>query len=311
MKNLTLMLVSALFVVACSGTGGGDSDGGTPAPTNKFTVAGSSITVDDLVSAPTSLGHVNPLATSQVYYGRVFYKSGANYYGGTVHFTLNKHTSYAAYFSNFYLDYLAQINAYGTSTPIVTTSTDLSVTAAYNPTTNYVSIQSGVSRFVSFSLDFGNNTNFADVTNAGVIFSSDFSTMVGGNNSSFFFIAQKASSQPTVAISDITGNWSLANFTVNGSGAVNVSSTSTVSVTGTGGNNLTAFTGTNSISGAFQGETALSNSTVGNFAFGFDTFARTPPTADGTIDGSFLLSANKNFILGINTYAGVYFAASK
>lgn len=311
MKTITrslLVLAVVTVLSGCSGSSGGPS---TSSSTNKFTSSGSAITIDSITSS-VSGSSLTAQATSQVYYGRVLYVSGSNLYAASIHFTLNKDSSTAAYFSNFSLDRLVQVSSITAATAVVSSPMDLNVTAAYNSSTNGLSITNATSRFVRFNLDFGDNTHFADVTNAGVIFSSDFSTMVGGNNSSFFFIAQKASSMASVSNSDLVATWSLANFTVSGAGSISVSSTSSVSVSGTGGHGLNAFTGINSNVGAFKGEVTLNDSGTGVYLFGYDTSGGSgTPTADGQVDGGFLLSPDKQFILGYSIYDGVYFAASR
>jgi hypothetical protein len=232
-------------------------------------------------------------------------------YGASVHFSLNKESDSYAYFSDFYLDRLVRYDSYSGATSIVTTSTNLSVASAYS-STNVLRIRSSTSRFIAFSVDFGNNTYVSDIVDAGVIFSSDFTTMVGGNNSTFFFIAQKASSMASVSSADIQTTWLLANFAVDSTGLASVSSTASVTPSGTGGRGLLAFTGQNSSTGAFKGETALTDSGVGAFVFGFDTSGGSgTATADGTIDGAFLLSPNKDFLLGYNFLNDRYFAASR
>lgn len=306
MKLIVILLVSSVIIAGCSGGGGGGGGGGGSA-SNKFTASSAPLTVDDMVSPAKSAAGI---LTSTTYYGRVLYTSGGHLFGASIHFTLNKNNGTTAYFTNFYLDRLVQVTAYNSATAIVTTSTNLNVPGSYNSGTNGVSIGSATSRFVNFNLDFGDNTNFADISNAGVIFSSDFSTMVGGNNLSFFFIAQKASSLPAVSSSDIQSSWSLANFTVNGSGSIVLASTSTVSVAGTGGHGLLAFTGSSGGS-SFAGETSLTDSGTGVFIFGFDSTPVGTPSADGTLDGAFLLSPDKKFILGYDDVNAQYFAASK
>ncbi len=305
--KICLSLVSLLFIAGCSGAGG------TSAATasNAFTSAGSDLTMDKITSAASG-SSVSSLATSQLYYGRVLYKSGGNTYAAAIHFTLNQDTVSTAYFTNFFLDRLVQVSAVTASSPIVTTSTDMVVSSSYNASLNGLSIAGASSRFVRFSLDFGNNTYFADIVNAGVIFSRDASTMVGGNNASFFFIAQKAASLPSASLTDLSSTWSLANFLVNTSGVISVTSTSSVGIAGVGGHGLTSFKGTNSVSGAFEGEVALNGASAGIFILGFDS---TPgngiPTHDGFVDGAFLLSPDKNYLLGYNTLNAVYFAASR
>lgn len=300
-----------LLLAGCSGGGGGGSaGGGSTTSSNKFTQSGSPITVDDMVSGYSSTSiHTNSVL--QTYYGRFLRKSGSDIYSGLIRFTLNKTSSTTGYFTDFYLDHYVQITSAITATTLVSATTNLSVGGSYNASTNGLTVADASSRIVNFNLDFGNNTYFSDIANAGVIFTNDFNTMVGGDNASFFFIAQKGSAHASSTMSDLIGSYGIANFTVDGAGSVAVTSTSSVAVGGTGGNALTAFYGTNSLSGAFQGETTLTNSATSTFVFGYDTGGNSPATADGPIDGIFLLSPDKKCVLGYSFYNSNYFAASK
>jgi hypothetical protein len=195
------------------------------------------------------------------------------------------------------------------SDSLITDSTDLDVDPDYNSSLNQISITNATSRFVGFDLDFGNNDYFPDIQNAGVFFSADFSTMVGGNNSTFFFIAQKVTLQPDVTSNAINGDLSVINFTVSSSGAVIIDSTASVSVGGTGGNGFTGFTVTNSSSGDFDGELSLTDATAGCFIFGYG-YGDGSMTALG-INGGFLVSADQNLAVGIDLSSGLYFAAEQ
>lgn len=298
--------LAAFVLTACSGGGGGGGSGALTS-SNKFSASGTPITIDDIVSASKASA---PASTSATYYGRVLVSDSGTLYGASIHFTLNKHDATTAYFSDFYVDRLAQLTGYDSATGLITTPSDLGVSGVYNALTNSISIANASSRFVSFNVDFGDNTHFDDISNAGVVFSSDFSTMVGGNNLNFFFIAQKASSMPSVSATDIKTSWNLANFTVSG-GTILFTSTSSVTVGGTGGHGLIAFSGSDSLGTSFGGETSLADAGTGIFVFGFDSTPTGTPSADGTLDGVFLLSPDKSYVLGYDDMNGNYFAASK
>lgn len=110
----------------------------------------------------------------QTCYGRFLYKSGSIIYSGLIHFTLNKTSSTTGYFTDFYLDHYVQITSAITATTLVSTTTNLSVGGSYNVSTNGLTVANASSRIANFNLDFGNNTYFSDIENAGVIFSNDF-----------------------------------------------------------------------------------------------------------------------------------------
>lgn len=306
MFRLVVLILSVAIAGCSDSSGGGSGSGGKQ---NSFTMSGNSVSIDGITSTGTSaeLG----AQSVQQYFGRVLIANSSNLYSGTFSFKLNKHSSTQAYFSDFSVDRLVQINSLSSVTPIITSPTDMTVNPAYSASGNSVTISSSTKRFVSLKIDFGNNTYFSDVPNAGVMFSNDLSTMVGGDNSSFFFIAQKATSIPSVSISELVNSWGLVNFTVDGGGTIDIVSTSTVTVGGTGGNGLTAFKGQTPGVAAFQGEAALIDPVGGVLAFGFDDSTTGTPTAYGPIHGVFLISPDKQYMLGLNADQGTYFAGSR
>jgi len=311
-KLITLAAIS--MMVACSGGGGsGGGSGGSSTSTNKFTASGSPITTDAMVSAYASSSVVQPMSTSQVYHGRALMKDiSGDIYAAAFHFTLNKNDSSTAYFTNFYIDYMVQVTGYVTSSNVVTSSTQITLASnTYSAMTNSVTIANASSRFVNFNIDFSNNTYLSDISNAGVIFTNDFNTMVGGDNASFFFIAQKASSLPTVTAADLLGTFKLVNFSIDGTGSIAIDSTSTVVVQGTGGSGYTAFKGQDSQGNSFQGELTLNNSNTGALVFGYDDDAGNPPTVATAFVGAFLFAPDKSCVLGYDTTSSLFFAASK
>jgi hypothetical protein len=116
---------------------------------------------------------------------------------------------------------------------------------------------------------------------------------------------------PSLTLADILNSWGLVNFTVVTSGLIDVVSMSTVNVSETGGNGLTAFKGQTPGVVSFQGELGLVDSQSGIFIFGFDSQTTGMPTAAGPIHGAFLMSPDKNYCLGLNASEGTYFAGSR
>ncbi|GEM_PF-6858187 len=305
-------------------TSGSDSStsGSTNPPPNikSFSATGSPITINDIVNGTSSNStssivsftdqEVSASATSAFYFGRFYYVAGTHLFSGTGKFKLNKENDNEAFFSDFTLDHLSEITGLASHNNIVTSSTNLAVSPSFNATRNHVEISDATHRFVRFDLDFGNNAYFGDISNAGVIFSSDFSTMVGGNERTFFFIAQKIGSQPDVSLSAIMGNWKSICFRVDPrSGAVTIASTSTVNVSGVGGNGFTAFTGLNSLGNNFDGELTLTDATSGAFFYGFGSGGGTPTARE--IDGAFLVSADQSLVVGYDLLDNIYFAVER
>ncbi len=314
-KNLKLCLsiLSIIFLsffnTACSSDGGSSGGNASIESTNGFTSDGSPLTVNRMVENPSS----SSLSTATDYYGRfVAEDDSGNLFVGTAHFTLNREDDNTAYFSDFYLDYFARVTGYNSSTTIQGSSSDLGVPVGYNSNTNSVTIANSSQRIMSFSVDFTDNSNINDVNAATMVFSTDFTTMVGGA-SDFFFVAQKASAHSTASIDDLDGAWGLVNFTA-ASGEMTIDSFAQVVATGTGGNDLQAFTGQNESGGApYGGEYDIVDANAGAFAFGFDLEyqAGDTPTASGDIHGIFLQSPDKNVLFGVNSLESIIFAATR
>lgn len=323
---LVFLLVGAIASVSIGGAGGcgststgsvdnTDDDGGGGAGSSSeasWSASGDALTIDDIVNDSGSEPSldlfekkaVTASSSAPFYFGRFLLSDGFDLFTGSIKFKLNKRNSVSAFFSNVTLEHYSMVVIGADDTDIVTSSTDLAVSDSFDASTNHVEIDNAATRFIGFDLDFGNNEFFGDITNAGVVFSSDFTTMAGGNNESFFFIAQKVSSQPDVSESAILGDFNIFNFTVSSSGEVTDEGTSTVTVGGTGPNGFTAFIGTNSDSGDFNGELFLTDATSGAFLFGY---------GDEGIDGAFLLSGDESLAVGIDIGSGdaVYFAAER
>lgn len=315
MKKIKYLLgCLGLFVILANCGGGSDSgsDDDSATGTESFSDSGSSLTIDDIVNGSSSSSSLNTSfvtvsSSAPFYFGRFIYYDSSSIFTGAVKFKVNKNDDDSAYFSDFSLEYLSEVLSVSSSDSLVTDSTDLDVDPDYDSSSNQITIANATSRFVAFDIDFGNNDYFSDIEDAGVFFSADFSTMVGGNNSTFFFIAQKVTSQPDVSSSAIEGDWAVITFSVGSTGSITANSTASVSIGGTGGNGFTGFTGTNSSSGDFDGELSLTDATAGCFMFGYGS-------GDGTmtalgINGGFLVSADQNLAVGIDLSSGLYFAA--
>lgn len=315
MKSTFRVAPLLLFLVIFAACGGGGSD--TPDTTQNqnqasstprnWSAASSALTIDAIVNTPAAGKAV--YTTAPFYYGRFLYTDQVNLYTGSVKFKLNKEDDSHAYFSDFTLEHYSKVTDYDEHADLIASSKDLQVEGSYDLNSNNATIDNATSRFVAFDLDFGNNAYFGDITNAGVIFSADFTTMAGGNNATFFFIAQKTDAQPDVSLDSLSGKWNVINFTVSSRGIINKTSTSSVTVGGTGGHGFTGFIGTNSRSVAFDGELALTDPTSAAFVFGYGSGNGTM-SAYG-MDGAFLVSADESLALGVDITNAYYFAAEK
>lgn len=266
---------------------------------NEFTSTGTALSISKIAD--------------EKYYGRVLFRSAGNLYGAAISFNLNTNDAQTAYFANFSLDRLVLFVNITTAITIISSPVDLSVPGSYSFASNGLSISDTLSRYVGFNINFGNNANITDVFSAAAVFTRDFTTLVGGDDSTFFFIAQKASSLPTVTESDLLGRWYMIDFGVTGFGNIQLGSLSRLTAGGTGGAGHTIFTGIN-ITGerVYGGEFKMTDSGVGASGLGYDS---TPTgddiTMDGTVDGVFLLAPSKKFILGFDARNDRYFAGSR
>lgn len=322
MKHLRLRSViltaclGLLGLAGCSSSGSGGGD-------KSWSASGENITIDNIAngsgssSSESGTGKVSTSTSAAFYFGRfMLVGSDGKLYSGSFKFKMNKQSSSTAYFSDVSLLHFSRADTISTNTSLVSTATDLQVTAAFSSTTNTISIADATKRFVGFDVVFGNTTAFAPLSisgilDAGIIFSRDFTTCAGGDDNSFIFIAQKVDSQPDVSTEDTLGEWNATNFSVTSSGTISTSSTSTVSISGTGGSgsSFRAFTGVNSVSGNFAGEMVLNDATSASFFFGYGATA-TSTTATGT-HGAFIASADKTLVVGYDRSSGLYFAVEK
>lgn len=301
-----IFLAFIMFFVAC---GAGSSIGEGTVSSKSFTDSSDPIEMDDIVNSlpAPSLKKVDTSSTAPYYFGRFLLVRDGDLFSGSVKFRILKESDDFGYFSDFTLEHMSEVLSITTNTEIVSSSEDLEVSGSFDSSNNTVSITNATERFVSFSINFGNNDYFADIIDAGVVFSSDFTTMAGGDNEHFIFIAQKVESQPDVSEDAIEGDWSLLYFTVSGS-LINSLGTGSVSVGGTGGNGFTAFTGEDDAGESFGGELGVNDETSGAFFFGLSSDGST--TAEG-IDGAFLVSADENLAIGYNVTGEFYFAAER
>lgn len=294
MKSLLLIGLSAfagLSLSACSGSsggGGGGSGGGTA--TNKFSGSSRAMTAADV--APTSRTGI------QTYYGSFLYKTGSDVYAGGINFTLENNGA-QLYFKTFAFEKVIHYTAYNASGSQLTAGQSCFTNGTYNATTNFVNINSTANRLVNFSVDLQatcNGAGIADINNAGVIFSNDFTTMAGGDNASFFFLAQKASSQGTFTLANMDGTANLYWFDVDNSGNITTVTSNSASVTTTSGSWTTADT---------SGVLKLADSATGAYIYKYNH------TGASSIDGGFVVTPDKNFLMGIDLVTGYYFAASR
>ena len=291
-------MIGPCFLNGCAG---GNGQSGSILD-NEFTSVGSAMSS-------------SKIAEDSTYYGRLLFKSNSGQlYGASIRFGLKTNNSSSAYFADFYLDRLVLFANMTTVVPVVTSPVNLNVPGSYSFSTNGLTITDTLNRRVGFNINFGNNVNVSDVLNAAAVFTRDFSTMVGGDNSTFFFIAEKASSMASVTAADLLGAWFMIDFKVAGHGLLDIGIPSKMAVGGTGGAGFTVFRGT-SMTGAtvYGGEYHISDAGTGASGIGYDSTPEDASTIsmDGTVDGAFLLAPSKRFILGFDARNDKYFAGSR
>ncbi|MBI4411317.1 MAG: hypothetical protein HY541_02395 [Deltaproteobacteria bacterium] len=319
------MFLTPVVAISCGGSGtgsnnadedmGGDDDGGDDGSDGatdsssggSWSAGGEALTIDDVVNGSGSGASLTKAVTASsdaaFYFGRFIFDDGADLHCGSIKFKLNKENSNSAYFSDVSLENMSTVVNGTSSTPTVTSSTDLDVDPNYSASSNRVEIADATSRFVAFDLDFGNNDYFGDVTDAGVIFSSDFLTMAGGNDVDFFFIAQKVDSQPDVVDDDIVDDWDDIRFNVDtSSGEILLAATGEVTVSGADSDGHHAFEGTDTLYGSIEGSAGLTDEKGGCFAYTFD---------EVYIYGGFVLSADTLLGAGYDIDTATYFVMEK
>lgn len=279
---------------------------------NSFTVSGDSLEIEDIVNDDTSpslqdgryvSGNLNASSGSAYYYGRFLYRApGSDYHScGSVRFQLVKNNSTSAYFTNFSL--LSLVEIWPDQTTFVSSATDVGVDDEYHSSSNNITIANATSRFMSFDLTFDSDL-LTDISNAGVIFTDDFTTMVGGDDSSFIFIAQRATSQPDASISDLDGTWLAARFNVSSSTPVLASFLAVGFETDSDGV-YNHFDGVDSQYGAFAGAAALGDADAACYLYVVSD------GESGDFDGGFVLSADQSLAVGYDFSTGTYFGMGK
>jgi len=272
---------------------------------------GDALTIDAIASSTSSC---DASEGSDFYFGRIGALDDAGLlFSGVVRFQLCRSSDSAAFFKDFTLEHFSVVNSLNENTAQVTSRTDLEVTesidtSSTSTTTNYFQIVDADLQYGYFEIDFGKTDAFgeliaAPVTGAagGVIFTSDLSTMAGGDNESFIFIAQKIDSLDNLSTGDVDGNWDTFNFTVSG-GTVSTHSTSTVEI-GSFSDNLAELTGENSEGGEFSGMIGLNDATSGGMVYQYTG------TTGSSVDGALIASPDNQFALGFDFAGGFYFAA--
>lgn len=300
MRSLRFLFILSLILGTTTQCGPNRTDGASIL-NNEFARGGPALSITSIAE--------------ETYYGRVLFRSqGGQLYGAAIRFDLNTNSSSTAFFSHFYLDRLVLFVNMTTAVTLISSPVNLNVTPSYSFGGNGLSISNVTSRHVGFNINFGDNTHFSDLVSAAAIFTRDFSTFVGGDNSSFFFIAQKASSMPAVTSGDLLGEWIMMDFGVNGHGVLDIGAPSRLAAGGIGGAGHTVFKGANIANILiYGGEYYLTDAGTGAVGLGYDS---TPPydstiTMDGTVDGAFLLSPSKQFVLGFDARNNRYFAGSR
>jgi hypothetical protein len=290
LNSSAALIFSGIFIlatsIACSGGGSGGGGGGTA--TNKFSAAGRDMTLSDLAPETRS--------GSEEYHGSFLYKNGGNFASGSFHFILENDGTNVK-FKSFSFGKVVETSTFP-ATPTEVTAGVTCFSNVVDPATNMIVMTDSTRREVRLDLDLGVtcNADIADLTNVGILFSSDFSTFVGGDNATFFMIAQKASASPTYAASNIAGVLNMFWFSIDVNGVFVEEPDYDGSVT---------VSGTSWSAGENSGTLKATDSTSGGFLYKYIT------TPANNIDGGFLVSPDKNFVMGIDLIEDVYFAASK
>lgn len=313
--SLAFLGLIALEVSCGSSGGSGGSSTTTIDSTPTFAEKSALFNIDDIVNlqATASSGKKLSNSSAEFYYARfVSIETGA-FRVGVLKFKMVKHSNTEAYFSDMTLEVLKEVNgSFSGTTDVISSVINLNVPNGFNAVTNTITISSSPDRYVSFSVDFGNNDFVGDVDNAGIMFTSDFNTCAGGNNDDFIFLAQRTDSLSDASVDDLKDNFDVINYTVDSfDGDITLTSTSTVNVGGLGSTNQTAFTGVNSIEDeSFDGEVFMVDGSTGASFFGYGN-GDGASTTFGVIHGVFIISPDKKIISGYDFDAEEYFAVDR
>lgn len=295
--GLILSLCGAFFLSACEPLAGVSGSG----LVNPFTRSGVSLKIEDLTTGNTQ------------YYGRALIRDGGILYGATLSFQLRPQGSQGAYFANFRILRMIIFSGLMSATPTVTSPQNLSVPSSFNLGLNSLVIRDPSARRANFSLSFASNLYLRDLSEAVILVSDDFRSLVGGDSTYFHFIAQKAPAMGTVSSADLDSIWSTTDFRVSSVGDLTLGVSSQLQNLGVGGLGLTAFRVSTSNGILRAGEFNLVDAASGLFALSLDLnpSANGTPRGNGGVDGAFLLSPDGQLLLGYDIRNSFGFAGGR
>ena len=279
-----------------------ESGGLTAGSGNTFEITSvDSITINDIVTdasfpvtAPVTAGSFIPYqlfigATTEYYHGRYILNNGGVLNAGRMSFKIVKNNNSSAFFADWKIHNRVDISDPDTSSSDGT-EVDLDVTATYSSTSNSLFISNEPKRLIKFKVSFGAGP-IADVSTGAGIVSSDFSTIVGGNDN-FVFIASRGTSEPdAISDSDLIGSWGSYRFVT--SGGSNVSTKEILSETYGSKIGDSLPMNADNTTANFSGEAKLINSDIGVFIYAEDSFGINLSSIDGLI----LIGPSKDLML--------------
>ena len=278
-----------------------DGGGLTPGSGNGFESAGDAMGIDDIVTdasfpvtaAPISAGSFFPMhlmlgATPEYYHGRYIYNNGGNLDGGRFSFKIVKNSNSSAYFADWKIHNTIVISDPTTG---VTNGTeiDLAVPTGYDGTDNAIFISNEFKRYVKAKINFGAGP-IGDIANGIFMFSEDYTTMVGGDNT-VYFIATRGNSPPSpVGTSDLTGSWGAYQFANNNGTSITTKglSSDVLSATSVSEASISAINGDKT---SFSGVSKIMSADIGIFIYAEDAFG----VNLSSVDGVFLIGPNKDY----------------
>ncbi len=293
--RLGLWVIALAAIMIAQGCSSDDLNGLTPGTGSNFEEPSEvEMTINDIVTdtsypviAPVSTGSLFPYhllvgATAEYYYGRYLYNNGGGDLDtGYMSFKVVKQSSTTAYFAEWTVHQTAVISD-PDSVATTVANVDLVVPAAYDADDNSVSIRNALRREVNFSVDLGAGP-IGDISNGVVVFSKDYSTMIGGDDKLCFIATRGTSAPADISNTDLIGNWGVFNFEMNAGGSITRFATSSDSYNNIDINDIIDFTAQNGDQDNFFGQAKLADETAGVFIYSESTLSTSFASIDGVI----------------------------
>ncbi|EQC45283.1 hypothetical protein [Bacteriovorax sp. Seq25_V] len=274
-------------------------------------------TINDVTDATDQPEVQKPEVTPTPFQGRFITSIGSETFGGTISFQIVKKEDGKAYFKKFSLDHFVKIKKYFVTEEIQTDSREFNISKEYDEIKNSIILENTETNYFRANLDFNEDINLRDLTNVAMILSNDKTTIIGGDNTTFFFIAQKGESFPQVKDFNISGLWNNHSFDVSPDGSIERLGEATVSVEEYKNKKFATFKSISNRYGKTEGIIGYTDMKSQLYQFGYNQDIDFKPDNDNIFfnkipkAGYFILSPDSRYILGVDLERTTFFGGER